>query len=1209
MEINTHLKLMHINAAPRISENETYTDVYPILMSLKDQDTYLENTDKFELSDEMNRSRANSVNLWIFTKDVTYKIMCNITVTTAFTELFIFALYTNKIRRPKEHFVKVTIENTQIPQKVESIRDTGKFIKELDTLFKTSAASPIMNMREWRDFIEPYDYYKTLEVAKLKEKFFSIPVNGKKDEEDDLRTVTQSQSYIVDNKSNETITFKTRGEVTKNINISDIRLSESNKTVNTVKDKYIVASDDFSKNSLLEDRMQYLKFMGNRLDLFGLDQKTPPELKDETLSLLSQRARARKYIGAEANKGDLEIVILNKNIELINELRLSLIKFNEEVKDEDNLTFETSFSSILKKLSKAIKALREDNEIERNKFIPEDQVEEFTNLKTDLIKESKNLEELLTTKGAKLLDKLESKSETIIDNINKFNSAIKAANERISEIEEGEVKLRELRESDLENKLNLEFEKKSSVIEDKINKLIEINKSNDAKSSELSKELEAIEIEIKKLAKDEDSKKELDNLNKDYKKIETEIDKIEKSIKDSLGKINNFDSEVETLSKKLKNKLKEFRSQLDALESNEEKNAKDKVDLEERIEKLNKAISDANVELNINKGSFLKELNLLVEDELETTISIENDISKINLQEEKYTYEFKYYFLGKITDDNYIYLLEGGTVTLIDTIYKTIRKIQNHGMNNQLVKYVADTNVNLPKSLKYNSKSKYLEGLNDEQQVAFNNAINPNNPLSIIQGPPGTGKTEVITRIIKHYRDLGTKVILSSQSNEAIQNVMHKLINDKDGPISGYWATTKEDEMFSSEQISKTWYEETFKKRIDLINSDLVKEGDLDKGSENYKLIKEASSELETLETSSNPDGYLLDFNIYENSNLIGATTTTSVTNYGADLDFIEKSKVLIVDEVSKSYLVEILRYSLKVDKIILVGDYRQLSPLFNINKKDVEHLDVYNETSFESIKEKITEGVFYNVTQKAAKSNLNTQLIQNYRSLEEVLKSYRTFYSLSDDKEIDSSELEAFRTNDKEFETVMNKYKFPEKNNFFNNKAARYFVNLENTKSIQLNNKSYENITEREYIQTILEDLLKVYKEPQNLSLGLIFMYAGQLKLFKAQNVQLIKKLQTIFKGGFRINTVDGYQGSESDIVIVATTIDLNPSTRTFLTNYRRLNVALSRAKDILVIVGSENYLANTMMDRDGKEKALYLKEVIEDIKTSDKSKFYGGL
>ena len=65
----------------------------------------------------------------------------------------------------------------------------------------------------------------------------------------------------------------------------------------------------------------------------------------------------------------------------------------------------------------------------------------------------------------------------------------------------------------------------------------------------------------------------------------------------------------------------------------------------------------------------------------------------------------------------------------------------------------------------------------------------------------------------------------------------------------------------------------------------------------------------------------------------------------------------------------------------------------------------------------------------------------------------------------------------------------------------------------------------------------------------------------------------------------------------------------RSFLINYRRLNVALSRAKDILVITGSSKYLSGVRMNRDGSEEDTYLKTVINNIKKSNKSKFVEGM
>ena len=100
---------------------------------------------------------------------------------------------------------------------------------------------------------------------------------------------------------------------------------------------------------------------------------------------------------------------------------------------------------------------------------------------------------------------------------------------------------------------------------------------------------------------------------------------------------------------------------------------------------------------------------------------------------------------------------------------------------------------------------------------------------------------------------------------------------------------------------------------------------------------------------------------------VIGATTTTSAIGGARGRTLLKDYfQWLIIDEVSKSPITEVLRYLPYVDKIILVGDDYQLSPLLEFTKEDVQQLPSFDEDMFEKLQMIYEQSVFSKTIKKS---------------------------------------------------------------------------------------------------------------------------------------------------------------------------------------------------------------------------------------------------
>ena len=117
-------------------------------------------------------------------------------------------------------------------------------------------------------------------------------------------------------------------------------------------------------------------------------------------------------------------------------------------------------------------------------------------------------------------------------------------------------------------------------------------------------------------------------------------------------------------------------------------------------------------------------------------------------------------------------------------------------------------------------------------------------------------------------------------------------------------------------------------------------------------------------------------------------------------------------------------------------------------------------------------------------------------------------------------------------------------------------------------------------------------------LSLGVICGYSDQAKIIrnKIRNVKF-QAFNRKDEEQFMVDTVDNFQGDERDIIILSL-VRSNPS-KSFMTKFNRINVAVSRARCLLVIVGNAKAFSSLRIELDGKEDFVYSK-IVETAKRS---------
>ncbi len=330
---------------------------------------------------------------------------------------------------------------------------------------------------------------------------------------------------------------------------------------------------------------------------------------------------------------------------------------------------------------------------------------------------------------------------------------------------------------------------------------------------------------------------------------------------------------------------------------------------------------------------------------------------------------------------------------------------------------------------------------------------------------------------------------------------------------------------------------------------------------------------------------------------LEGDSFSLDVTTMGID--------VVIIDEISKVPFPEILRPILSGKTVIMVGDHKQLPPIYNV-KYDRSSVSPDDEIvkREERFKELYTTPLFKTLFEKAPESS-KIMLTKQYRMASQIMGVINRFYGGGLEMGCSDEDKQHRMTVEGPRGTVISPGN------------AVVFVNCNGTDTRQEGSTSYENALEAKVVTRLVEMMESAClygadgtpKEecgPEDLlSLGVISPYAAQTRLIRRSTDRFydgLKKKETVssFRSvgeeRFMVKSVDDFQGDERDVIILSL---VRTGRSAFISDFRRINVAMSRARRLLVLVGDADSLTKEEVAIDGEDRKVYA-EIIDDIKAA---------
>ena len=431
-------------------------------------------------------------------------------------------------------------------------------------------------------------------------------------------------------------------------------------------------------------------------------------------------------------------------------------------------------------------------------------------------------------------------------------------------------------------------------------------------------------------------------------------------------------------------------------------------------------------------------------------------------------------------------------------------------------------------SFKNQEDCQFNTELNESQQAAIRFALSASD-VAIIHGPPGTGKTTTIVELICQAISKRQKVLACAPSNTAVDNLLEKLVD----------ARQKAVRLGHPARVSERLHEHTLDAQVARHElTDLIRE--MRREAENLfrqagkftraKPVHGAKREMRQDAKRLKADVRMLEQqaidSIIDNANVVCATTTLDESLLGD-----RRFDLVVIDEACQSTEPGCWIPVLRADRLVLAGDHCQLPPTVLSKQAAKDGLAV-------SLLERLVGVYGDRVTRR-----LNVQ----YRMHDQIMNfSSEQFYdgTLQSHGSVSGHVLTDLNYVDEQLVTI-------EPVTFIDSAGAGW------DEEIEPDGLSKRNIQEAELVLRKITELQDAGLRGRDIAV--IAPYAAQVRWLRQNSPD--ERVE--------IDTVDGFQGREKEAVIISL-VRSNPEGEIgFLADARRMNVALTRARRKLIVIG----------------------------------------
>lgn len=420
--------------------------------------------------------------------------------------------------------------------------------------------------------------------------------------------------------------------------------------------------------------------------------------------------------------------------------------------------------------------------------------------------------------------------------------------------------------------------------------------------------------------------------------------------------------------------------------------------------------------------------------------------------------------------------------------------------------------------------------LNPTQQAAVNEVLKAKD-LMVVHGPPGTGKTTTMVEAIYETLRRESQVLVTAQSNMAVDWISEKLVDHGLSVVRIGNPTRVNDKMLSFT------YERRFADHPEYPQLWSIRKAIRELGQQKGK-SEATRKKINSLKDRATELELRIREDILGSARVIACTLCGSANKVLTGMKF----STLFIDEAAQALEAACWIAIRKAGRVILAGDHQQLPPTIKCYEAAKAGLDV---TLMEKIVKRHPECV--------------TLLQVQYRMNESIMRfSSDWFYQ----GKVQSDESVRFRSIlDLDRPIVwVDTEEAGGKEEFIGETFGRI-----NKEEAELSISQMKDYIQRIGKERMLRDRLDI---------GLISPYKAQVQYLR----QRVKQdgFFKPFRSLITINTVDGFQGQERDIIIISLVRANEQGEIGFLKDLRRMNVAMTRARMKLIIMGSRSTLSH---------------------------------